>query len=288
MNKNSGITGDEPDRQFIVISSDKEAKVVALPSYNVVFKTKLTETSYIVRSDPIIVSNGVCLACYVANGHIVVYSLPSLRPLLDAEYIPLTDLRSYLAASTAARGSAGESNSGAEFEYHLCDMTPDLCTVKIARTFCFSHGGQGLYLCSPSELQRITVSSEICAKLSDMTGVLHIPREMPEAPSKGILKSFFSSATSVDRDELFGESSGKASKGLAKYQPGTTSLDGSKMAAGSAASEAFRAKQALMERGEKLSQVEDATAQMMMSAQNMSRNTEQLADKYKNKKWYQL
>ena len=46
--------------------------------------------------------------------------------------------------------------------------------------------------------------------------------------------------------------------------------------------------QALVERGEKLSQVEEATAQMMINAQQFSRNAEGLADKYKNKKWYQL
>lgn len=35
----------------------------------------------------------VCLACYVANGHIMVYSLPSLKLLLDVEFLALTELR---------------------------------------------------------------------------------------------------------------------------------------------------------------------------------------------------
>ncbi|XP_075252173.1 syntaxin-binding protein 5-like isoform X2 [Convolutriloba macropyga] len=242
------------DRQFLVLASDKEAKVISLPSHNVVFRQRLTETSYIVRADPIIISGGACLACYVANGHIVVWSLPSLRVLLDAEYIPLTDIR-------------------------------------IARTFCFSHGGQAFYLCSPFELQRITISSELCRKLQDSVGVFHVQQqEMPEPPSRGLFKSLFSSSAQVDRDELFGESCGKASKGLAKYQPGTaaTNLEGHRVAAGTAAGEAARARQALVERGEKLSQVEEATAQMLAGATNFSKNAEGLADKYKNKKWYQL
>lgn len=60
----------------------------------------------------------VCMFC----------SLPSLRPLLDVAYLPLTDMR-------------------------------------IARTFCFTNGGQALYLCSPTEIQRITYSQEMCDNL---------------------------------------------------------------------------------------------------------------------------
>ncbi|XP_063718025.1 syntaxin-binding protein 5-like isoform X3 [Symsagittifera roscoffensis] len=315
------------DRQFLVLTSDKEAKVVSLPSQNVVFRQKLTETSYIVRADPIILSGGACLACYVANGHIIVWSLPSLRVLLDAEYIPLTDIRSILSLgsslfhstsnSAAPQSSGGGGNGGlplnhtpsvlgggcgslaggpaasaaaSDFEYHLCDMTPDACTTKIARTFCFSDGGQAFYLCSPFELQRLTISSELCRKLQESVGLFHVQQEMPEQPSRGLFKSLFSSAAAVDREELFGESSGKASKGLAKFQPGkaSTNLEGQKNAAGTAAGEAARARMALVERGEKLNQVEDATAQMRDNAQQFSRNAEGLADKYKNKKWYQI
>ena len=38
--------------------------------------------------------DSVCLACYVANGHLITFSLPSLRPLLDVDYLPQADLRS--------------------------------------------------------------------------------------------------------------------------------------------------------------------------------------------------
>lgn len=56
------------------------------------------------------------------------HSLPSLRPLLDVNYLPLTDMR-------------------------------------IARTFCFSNLGQALYLTSATEIQRITYSQETCDNL---------------------------------------------------------------------------------------------------------------------------
>ena len=46
--------------------------------------------------------------------------------------------------------------------------------------------------------------------------------------------------------------------------------------------------QALVERGQKLGEVEEQTAQMRDAAHQFSRNAENLADKYKNKKWYQL
>lgn len=55
-------------------------------------------------------------------------SVPGLRPLMDVNYLPLTDMR-------------------------------------IARTFCFTNLGQAMYLCSPTEIQRITYSQDICENL---------------------------------------------------------------------------------------------------------------------------
>ena len=39
-------------------------------------------------------ADSVCLCCYVANGHIMTFSLPSLKPLLDEDYLPHTEERS--------------------------------------------------------------------------------------------------------------------------------------------------------------------------------------------------
>ncbi|KAJ8388561.1 hypothetical protein AAFF_G00132750 [Aldrovandia affinis] len=88
------------------------------------FEHNITESSFVLRADVVSICNSVCLACFCANGHIMALSLPSLRPLLDVNYLPLTDMR-------------------------------------IARTFCFTNRGQALYLSSPTEVQRITYSQEM-------------------------------------------------------------------------------------------------------------------------------
>jgi len=44
-------------------------------------------------------AESVCLAVYVANGHIMAFSLPSLKPLLDNDFLPFPDIRSVLHCS---------------------------------------------------------------------------------------------------------------------------------------------------------------------------------------------
>ena len=39
------------DRQFIVITSEKQARIVALPSQNCVYRLQITETDFIVRAE---------------------------------------------------------------------------------------------------------------------------------------------------------------------------------------------------------------------------------------------
>ena len=49
---------------------------------------------------------------------------------------------------------------------------------------------------------------------------------MPEAPKQGFLKGLFGGGPKpLDREELFGESSGKASSSLAKTIPGAKLMD---------------------------------------------------------------
>lgn len=38
-------------------------------------------------------TDSVCLICYISTGHLIVYSLPSLRQLMDIDFLPLADLR---------------------------------------------------------------------------------------------------------------------------------------------------------------------------------------------------
>ncbi|XP_061480059.1 syntaxin-binding protein 5 isoform X3 [Rhineura floridana] len=241
------------ENQYAVICSEKQAKVISLPSQNCTYKQNITETSFVLRADIVALSNRICLACFCANGHIMTFSLPSLRPLLDVYYLPLTNMR-------------------------------------IARTFCFTNNGQALYLVSPTEIQRITYSQETCENLQEMLGELFTPVETPEAPNKGFFKGLFGGgAQSLDREELFGESAaGKASRSLAQHIPGPGGIEGVKGAASGVVCELARARIALDERGQKLGELEERTAAMLASADSFSKHAHEMMLKCKDKKWYQF
>uniref|UniRef100_A0A8C6SMW4 Syntaxin-binding protein 5-like n=1 Tax=Neogobius melanostomus TaxID=47308 RepID=A0A8C6SMW4_9GOBI len=244
---------DLSENQYSVVCSEKQAKVVSLPSQTCIYKHSITESSFILRADMVQMSQGACLACFCANGHIMTLSLPGLRPLMDVNYLPLTDMR-------------------------------------IARTFCFTNLGQAMYMCSPTEIQRITYSQEVCENLQEMLGELFTPVETPEAPNRGFFKGLFGGgAQSLDREELFGEvAAGKASRSLAQHIPGPGGMEGMKGAASGVVGELARARIALDERGQKLGELEDRTAAMMSSADNFSKHAHEMMLKCKDKKWYQF
>nr|XP_057938195.1 syntaxin-binding protein 5-like isoform X9 [Doryrhamphus excisus] len=236
-----------------IVCSERQAKVFLMPSQSCLFVHNITESSFVLRADVVSVCNSVCLACFCANGHVMTLSLPSLRPLMDVSYLPLTDMR-------------------------------------IARTFCFTNGGQALYLSSPTEIQRITYSQEMYDNLQEMLGELFTPIETPEAQNRGFLKGFFGgNAHTFDREELFGEAAaGKASRSLAQHIPGQAGVEGMKVAASGAVGELARARIALDERGQRLGELEERTALMMTSAETFSKHAHELMLKCKDKKWYQF
>ncbi|XP_073339352.1 syntaxin-binding protein 5 isoform X2 [Pagrus major] len=242
-----------PESQFAVLCSEKQAKVVAMPSHTRIYKHNITESSFVLRADVVVMAGANCIACFCANGHIMTLSLPSLRPLLDVNYLPLTDMR-------------------------------------IARTFCFSNLGQALYLTSATEIQRITYSQETCDNLQEMLSELFTPVETPEAPNRGFFKGLFGGgAQSLDREDLFGETTaGKASRSLAQHIPGPGGMEGMKGAASGVVGDLARARIALDERGQKLGELEERTAAMMSSAESFSKHAHDMMLKYKDKKWYQL
>uniref|UniRef100_A0A8C3G5T7 Syntaxin-binding protein 5-like n=1 Tax=Cyclopterus lumpus TaxID=8103 RepID=A0A8C3G5T7_CYCLU len=236
-----------------VVCSERQAKVVLMPSQSCLFVHNITESSFVLQADVVSVSNSVCLACFCANGHVMTLSLPSLRPLMDVNYLPLTDMR-------------------------------------IARTFCFTNGGQALYLSSPTEIQRITYSQEMCDNLQEMLGELFTPIETPEAQNRGFLKGFFGgNSHNFDREELFGEAAaGKGSRSLAQHIPGQAGMEGMKVAASGVVGDLARARIALDERGQRLGELEDRTALMMTGAETFSKHAHELMLKCKDKKWYQF
>ncbi|XP_025198694.1 syntaxin-binding protein 5 isoform X1 [Melanaphis sacchari] len=270
------------DRQFVTIVSEKQVRVVALPSQNCVSKHVISDADFIVKSEVISMKDSVCLACYISNGHINIYSLPSLKVLVDVDFLALSDL----SFQTQKQGIVDPMLSiwGQQ-------MFVNEDTDQIAKTFCFSNRGHGLFLNTPSEVQRFSVSTEFCQSLPEMMGELFQPHEMPEPPKQSFFIGLFGGGSrSLDREELFGESaSGKAPKLVAKLVPGPSAqLDALGNRASTAASEISRAHLLAVERGEKLSNLEDRTARMMNEAEQFSSNARELMMKNKDKRWYQL
>ncbi|XP_048511692.1 syntaxin-binding protein 5 isoform X2 [Athalia rosae] len=269
------------DRQFVVLTSEKQARVVALPSQTCMYKQQLADTDFVIKAEITSLKDSVCLVCYVSSGHIVTYSLPSLRILTDVDFLPLVDL----SFQTTKRGIEDPMLSIWGQQLFVNEDT-DL----IARTFCFSNKGHGLYLTSPTEIQKFTVCNEFWADMTEMMGEIFICQEMPEPPKESFLRGLFGGGSrSLDREELFGESSGRASRTVAKHIPGQCpNNNGLREKANVAMGDVGQAHQMVLERGDKLSQLEERTARMMSEAETFSQSAHGIMLKYKDKKWYQL
>ncbi|CAL8108438.1 unnamed protein product [Calicophoron daubneyi] len=256
----TGPTGlTESDKQIVVMCSEKQARVISLPSQTCLYKMKITDTSHVVRASiqrfrpPSSDSSGsvTFLSCYLANGHFMAFSLPSLRMLMDVNSLPFSEC--------------------------------------VSRSFAFGQYGQVVYLNSPSELLKVTWSADVCANLRDMQGELFLPCNMPEPPKKNFFKTLLSGnlSASLDRDELFGEtSSGKGMPGSSTLLPNTKMEKLTGQATG-ASSEIARARNAAIERGERLGQLDLQTQEMMEQAKGFGRSAAALAAKYekKDKRW---
>ncbi|CAH2046680.1 unnamed protein product, partial [Iphiclides podalirius] len=276
-----GPAAGDGDRQFVVLASEKQARVVALPSQNCVYRQQIVETDFVVKSETVSLKDSVCLVNYLSTGHLVAYSLPSLRPLVDVDFLPLSELS--FQTQSKQRGIVDPMLSiwGQQ-------LIVNEDTDQIAKTFCFSNRGHGLYLASPTEIQKFTIDAEFCQQLNEMLGELFLPRDMPEPPKEGFFRGLFGGgARPLDREELFGESSGKPNRAVAKHIPGgEVAALGAR--ASSAAGEVARAHHLVLERGDKLSQLEERAERMSSQAGEFSSSAHQLMLKYKDKKWYQL
>ncbi|XP_030568945.1 syntaxin-binding protein 5-like [Drosophila novamexicana] len=235
---------------------------------------------FAVKAETITMKDGTCLATYLSNGHLMVHSLPSLKLLLDTDFLPLMEL------SFQTKCKQGIVDPMLSIWGQQIIVHED--TTQISKIFCFSHKGHGLYMASPTEIQKFTISSEFCQFILEMMGELYTVHEMPEQPKEGFFKGLFGGgAKQLDREELFGEQSGKANRSVARHIPGTN-MDQMGQRASTAASEISRAHQLAMERGEKLNMLEERAERMSNTAQDFSGTAHQLMLKYKDKKWYQL
>ncbi|TGZ47877.1 Syntaxin-binding protein 5 [Temnothorax longispinosus] len=237
---NTQIGGDNfEDRQFVALVSEKQARVVALPSQNCVYRQQLAETHIVIKAEVTTLKDNVCLVCYVSNGHITTYSLPSLRPLIDVDFLPLIDLR--------------KQKIGASFQKTTKHGIVDpMLTIWGHQLFVNGDTDHG--------------------ELTEMMGDLFIGHDMPEPPKESFFK--------------VGESSGRASRTVAKHIPGPNEAMRERVSC--ATGEVNMAHQMVVERGEKLSQLEDRSARMASEAENFAAGAHGLMLKYKDKKWYQL
>ncbi|XP_045467451.1 syntaxin-binding protein 5 isoform X3 [Harmonia axyridis] len=268
------------DRQFVIITSEKQARVVALPSQTCIYRQQITDGDFVVKAETITFKDSVCLICYISNGHLATYSLPSLRPLMDIDFLPLSEL------SFQTQTNKGIVDPMLSIWGQQLIVNED--TDQIARTFCFSNRGHGLYLATPSELQKFTICTEFCSTFNDMIGELFLPMDMPEPPKEGFFKGLFGGGVrQLDREELFGESSGKANKSVAKHIPGSNLQDmGGRVTC--ATGEVNRAHKLMLERGERLNRLEESAERMRNEAENFSSSAHEVMLKYRDKKWYQL
>ena len=112
---------------------------------------------------------------------------------------------------------------------------------------------------------------------------------MPDPPSKGFLKGLFGGGPKpLDREELFGETAGKLAASTATHTPGARAMASMQAKGVSSASEVSKAHQAMMERGQKLNELEDRTEAMHDEAKVYAKNAKTLLNKTMQKKWYQL
>ncbi|XP_035715729.1 syntaxin-binding protein 5 isoform X4 [Folsomia candida] len=274
------------DRQFGVFMSEKQARVVSLPSQTCLYKQQICEASFVIKAEITTVKDSSCLVCYASDGRLKIYSLPSLRPLLDTEFVPLSDLSSF-----QTRKSGIVDPMLAIWGQQVI-VNED--TNSIAKTFCLSSYGHGMYLSSPSEIQKFTIATEFISNLDELLGLLWKEIEMPEKPKESFFGSLFGvGVRNVDREELFGEAAGKTSRSVAKLIPGpgtglTPNQEHLQMRAGTIAGDISKTRMLMVERGQKLGDLGDKTEKMMNESENFSSAAHQLMLKYKDKKWYQL
>ncbi|CAL8108822.1 unnamed protein product [Orchesella dallaii] len=80
------------DKHFVILVSEKQSRVLTLPSQTCLYKQQLCENSFVIKAEVTTVKDSPCLVCYVSNGHLMILSIPSLRQLMDVDFVPLADL----------------------------------------------------------------------------------------------------------------------------------------------------------------------------------------------------
>ncbi|CAF4274334.1 unnamed protein product [Rotaria socialis] len=245
--------------QYAVFCTSKQARVVSLPSQACISKQKIYDSlgasaSNVFRAAVVKIAGSLCLTCYLSGGRIHVYSLPSLRELF------VTNL----------------------------DIAADTFRSLIASTCIFTDRGHGLFMCSPTEIQKLSIASDVKEQISEMLCELYDPSiAMPEAPKQNFFAKIFASNTSLDSDQLFGEAAGKAPYGVAKKEDVNANMNRMRGTVDSACGAVNDTRNKLIERGQKLGEVEIASKQMSDRAEELASLTHKVLLKQKEKaEWW--
>ncbi|CAF1035478.1 unnamed protein product [Rotaria sp. Silwood1] len=245
--------------QYAVFCSSKQARVVALPSQTCVSKQKIYDShsasaSNVFRATVVKIAGSSCLTCYLSGGRIHVYSLPSLRELF------VTNL----------------------------DIVTDSFRSLVATTCTFTDRGHAFFMCSPTEIQKLSIASDVKEQVNEMICELYDPSiAMPEAPKQNFFAKIFASNSFIDSEELFGEAAGTASFGIVKKEDVNANMNRMHGNVDSATSVVNETRTKLIERGQKLSEVEMASKQLSESAEEFATLSHKIMLKQKEKaEWW--
>ncbi|CAF3849723.1 unnamed protein product [Rotaria magnacalcarata] len=256
----SSVTNTQSSNiQYAVFCTSKQARVVSLPSQACISKQKIYDSlgasaSNVFRAAVVKIAGSSCLTCYLSGGRIHVYSLPSLRELF------VTNL----------------------------DIAADTFKSLIASTCIFTDRGHVLFMCSPTEIQKLSIASDVKEQVSEMLCELYDPSvAMPEAPKQNFFAKIFASNTSLDSDQLFGEAAGKAPYGIAKKEDVNANMNRMRGTVDSACGVVNDTRNKLIERGQKLGEVELASKQMSDHAEEFASLSHKVMLKQKEKaEWW--
>lgn len=157
-------------QQLLLICSERQARVVALPSQQMIGKCILSQSTLAIRADVVHMktNDSHCLFVYFANGQVVCYAIPSLRIIKELE---------------------------------LEITSPDF---KIESNLNFNLDGHLIHFASQSELAKYCANSALHENLLSLKPTLAKEIELPEPPKQGFIKAIFSVGSApFDKDEIF-------------------------------------------------------------------------------------
>uniref|UniRef100_A0A0N4ZI99 Vacuolar protein sorting-associated protein 18 homolog n=1 Tax=Parastrongyloides trichosuri TaxID=131310 RepID=A0A0N4ZI99_PARTI len=256
-NSTDSSNGMDDINQVSIIVTESEARTISLPGCCTLFSYKPDRSFVKVQASHV---NGQPILMILNEaGEMVVLSLPSLKFLYKSQ---------------------------------LFSKSVDLDDPMISK-ITFSDYGLGFYMVTPSELQKFTISRELASQISECSGEVFIPKDMPEQPKPSLLQgvsTLFGGGTIKDASNLeaiFNDKDNKNGQGLVTMKsiartiqtPALNNMEHAQSRGVTAGQAAQMAIQNLNERTDKLNAVVDATENLKNNAQSLASRSGKLAEK---------